>query len=118
MSWDVSPFRPSAPSLLPIALGVGPSLLRIRLGTRILPRSVSGELGRTEEMGLWGGSGVRQSRQESCSHFSLRKAAKRELMPCDFPGCGRIFSNRQYLNVRDTGGVGVEAEGKIPWAEV
>nr|XP_034361815.1 zinc finger protein 692 isoform X2 [Arvicanthis niloticus] len=27
-----------------------------------------------------------------------RKAAKRELMPCDFPGCGRIFSNRQYLN--------------------
>nr|2DLK_A Chain A, novel protein [Homo sapiens] len=19
-------------------------------------------------------------------------------MPCDFPGCGRIFSNRQYLN--------------------
>ena len=30
----------------------------------------------------------------------LRKAAKRELLPCDFPGCGRIFSNRQYLNVR------------------
>ncbi|KAM6148991.1 zinc finger protein 692 isoform 2-T2 [Erethizon dorsatum] len=28
----------------------------------------------------------------------IRKAAKRELMPCDFPGCGRIFSNRQYLN--------------------
>ncbi|XP_012966988.1 zinc finger protein 692 isoform X2 [Mesocricetus auratus] len=28
----------------------------------------------------------------------MRKAAKRELMPCDFPGCGRIFSNRQYLN--------------------
>ncbi|XP_057564965.1 zinc finger protein 692 isoform X3 [Hippopotamus amphibius kiboko] len=27
-----------------------------------------------------------------------RKAAKRELLPCDFPGCGRIFSNRQYLN--------------------
>ncbi|XP_055285807.1 zinc finger protein 692 isoform X5 [Moschus berezovskii] len=26
------------------------------------------------------------------------KAAKRELLPCDFPGCGRIFSNRQYLN--------------------
>ncbi|XP_077908892.1 zinc finger protein 692 isoform X3 [Ictidomys tridecemlineatus] len=26
------------------------------------------------------------------------KAAKRELMSCDFPGCGRIFSNRQYLN--------------------
>lgn len=23
-------------------------------------------------------------------------------MPCDFPGCGRIFSNRQYLNVSDT----------------
>ncbi|XP_062948729.1 zinc finger protein 692 isoform X1 [Cynocephalus volans] len=28
----------------------------------------------------------------------IRKAAKRELMPCDYPGCGRIFSNRQYLN--------------------
>ncbi|KAM5299961.1 zinc finger protein 692 [Ctenodactylus gundi] len=28
----------------------------------------------------------------------IRKAAKRELMPCDFPGCGKIFSNRQYLN--------------------
>ncbi|XP_042525418.1 zinc finger protein 692-like [Dipodomys spectabilis] len=28
----------------------------------------------------------------------IRKAARRELMPCDFPGCGRIFSNRQYLN--------------------
>ncbi|XP_060219644.1 zinc finger protein 692 isoform X2 [Meriones unguiculatus] len=28
----------------------------------------------------------------------IRKAAKRELIPCDFPGCGRIFSNRQYLN--------------------
>ncbi|EHB16120.1 Zinc finger protein 692 [Heterocephalus glaber] len=29
----------------------------------------------------------------------IRRAAKRELMPCDFPGCGRIFSNRQYLNI-------------------
>ncbi|KAF6098316.1 zinc finger protein 692 [Phyllostomus discolor] len=28
----------------------------------------------------------------------IRKAAKKELLPCDFPGCGRIFSNRQYLN--------------------
>ncbi|XP_055972778.1 zinc finger protein 692 isoform X1 [Sorex fumeus] len=28
----------------------------------------------------------------------IRKTAKRELLPCDFPGCGRIFSNRQYLN--------------------
>ncbi|XP_012871017.1 PREDICTED: zinc finger protein 692 [Dipodomys ordii] len=28
----------------------------------------------------------------------IRKAARRELMPCDFAGCGRIFSNRQYLN--------------------
>ncbi|XP_036080059.1 zinc finger protein 692 isoform X3 [Rousettus aegyptiacus] len=26
------------------------------------------------------------------------RAARRELLPCDFPGCGRIFSNRQYLN--------------------
>ncbi|XP_036170196.1 zinc finger protein 692 isoform X1 [Myotis myotis] len=28
----------------------------------------------------------------------IRKAAKKELLPCDYPGCGRIFSNRQYLN--------------------
>ncbi|KAM9253840.1 LOW QUALITY PROTEIN: zinc finger protein 692 [Dugong dugon] len=28
----------------------------------------------------------------------IRKAAKRELLLCDFPGCGKIFSNRQYLN--------------------
>ncbi|XP_013368464.1 PREDICTED: zinc finger protein 692 isoform X2 [Chinchilla lanigera] len=28
----------------------------------------------------------------------IRRAAKRELTPCDFPGCGRVFSNRQYLN--------------------
>ncbi|XP_071075353.1 zinc finger protein 692 isoform X3 [Desmodus rotundus] len=28
----------------------------------------------------------------------IRKAANKELLPCDFPGCGRIFSNRQYLN--------------------
>ncbi|XP_040833097.1 zinc finger protein 692 isoform X1 [Ochotona curzoniae] len=28
----------------------------------------------------------------------VRKAARRELLPCDFPGCGKIFSNRQYLN--------------------
>ncbi|XP_075398250.1 zinc finger protein 692 isoform X3 [Tenrec ecaudatus] len=28
----------------------------------------------------------------------IRKAAKKELLPCDFPGCGKIFSNRQYLN--------------------
>lgn len=34
-------------------------------------------------------------------HFpSCRKAAKREILLCDFEGCGKIFSNRQYLNVR------------------
>lgn len=31
-----------------------------------------------------------------------RKAAKREILLCDFEGCGKIFSNRQYLNVRAT----------------
>lgn len=31
--------------------------------------------------------------------FSVRKAAKREILLCDFEGCGKIFSNRQYLNV-------------------
>ncbi|KAL7986287.1 hypothetical protein Chor_011453 [Crotalus horridus] len=28
----------------------------------------------------------------------FRKAAKREILLCDFDGCGKIFSNRQYLN--------------------
>lgn len=31
--------------------------------------------------------------------FFVRKAAKREILLCDFEGCGKIFSNRQYLNV-------------------
>lgn len=31
--------------------------------------------------------------------FLTRKAAKREILLCDFEGCGKIFSNRQYLNV-------------------
>ncbi|KAF5912008.1 hypothetical protein HPG69_003282, partial [Diceros bicornis minor] len=44
----------------------------------------------------------------------IRKAAKRELLPCDFPGCGRIFSNRQYLNVRGTGWV---LCGRWGWGE-
>ncbi|NXN33704.1 ZN692 protein, partial [Nycticryphes semicollaris] len=28
----------------------------------------------------------------------IRKAAKKEILLCDFEGCGKIFSNRQYLN--------------------
>ncbi|XP_060095257.1 zinc finger protein 692 isoform X2 [Heteronotia binoei] len=28
----------------------------------------------------------------------IRKAAKREILLCDYDGCGKIFSNRQYLN--------------------
>ncbi|XP_069738057.1 zinc finger protein 692 isoform X3 [Phaenicophaeus curvirostris] len=28
----------------------------------------------------------------------IRKAAKREILLCDFEGCGKLFSNRQYLN--------------------
>ncbi|OPJ80723.1 hypothetical protein AV530_010096 [Patagioenas fasciata monilis] len=28
----------------------------------------------------------------------ILKAAKREILLCDFAGCGKIFSNRQYLN--------------------
>lgn len=31
--------------------------------------------------------------------FLHRKAAKREILLCDYDGCGKIFSNRQYLNV-------------------
>ncbi|XP_027487670.1 zinc finger protein 692-like, partial [Corapipo altera] len=28
----------------------------------------------------------------------IRKAAKHEILLCDFEGCGKIFSNHQYLN--------------------
>ncbi|XP_029428683.1 zinc finger protein 692 [Rhinatrema bivittatum] len=28
----------------------------------------------------------------------IRRTAKREILLCDFEGCGKIFSNRQYLN--------------------
>uniref|UniRef100_A0A671EZU4 Zinc finger protein 692 n=1 Tax=Rhinolophus ferrumequinum TaxID=59479 RepID=A0A671EZU4_RHIFE len=41
-------------------------------------------------------SGTPQAAQQT--EALARKAARRELLPCDFPGCGRIFSNRQYLN--------------------
>lgn len=37
------------------------------------------------------------------STLSCRKAAKREILLCDYEGCGKIFSNRQYLNVRPGG---------------
>ena len=39
--------------------------------------------------------------------LSCRKAAKREILLCDFEGCGKIFSNRQYLNVRAAVGRGL-----------
>ena len=39
--------------------------------------------------------------------LSCRKAAKREILLCDFEGCGKIFSNRQYLNVRAAVGQGL-----------
>lgn len=35
--------------------------------------------------------------------FLHRKAAKREILLCDYDGCGKIFSNRQYLNVSEGG---------------
>lgn len=48
-------------------------------------------------------SAVPLALEEDSEHIGpkrIRRAARRELLPCDFPGCGRIFSNRQYLNVR------------------
>ncbi|ELK03256.1 Zinc finger protein 692 [Pteropus alecto] len=46
-------------------------------------------------------SAVPLALEEDSEHIGpkrIRRAARRELLPCDFPGCGRIFSNRQYLN--------------------
>lgn len=51
--WDVSLLRCLAVSLLPIGLGVGPSLIRTRPGMRTLPRLGSGELGRIGKIGMW-----------------------------------------------------------------
>ncbi|XP_076793791.1 zinc finger protein 692 isoform X2 [Arvicanthis niloticus] len=65
---------------------------------------VSAELQMTESLDSPGSraqSAPNPTWDEDTAQIGLRrtrKAAKRELMPCDFPGCGRIFSNRQYLN--------------------
>lgn len=48
--------------------------------------------------------------------FLHRKAAKREILLCDYDGCGKIFSNRQYLNVSD-GGTAV-VTGLLGWIQV
>ncbi|XP_009997772.1 PREDICTED: zinc finger protein 692, partial [Chaetura pelagica] len=46
-------------------------------------------------------SSERQPRDEDVAQIGpkrIRKAAKREILLCDFEGCGKIFSNLQYLN--------------------
>ncbi|XP_034287711.1 zinc finger protein 692 isoform X2 [Pantherophis guttatus] len=45
----------------------------------------------------------------------IRKAAKREILLCDYDGCGKIFSNRQYLNVSE-GGTAV-VTGLLGWIQ-
>ncbi|KFU91028.1 Zinc finger protein 692, partial [Chaetura pelagica] len=47
------------------------------------------------------GGSERQPRDEDVAQIGpkrIRKAAKREILLCDFEGCGKIFSNLQYLN--------------------
>ncbi|XP_053157284.1 zinc finger protein 692 isoform X4 [Hemicordylus capensis] len=56
----------------------------------------------SEEKG--GGAGCKKRAQAADEDVAqigpkrIRKAAKREILLCDYDGCGKIFSNRQYLN--------------------
>uniref|UniRef100_F7IS27 Zinc finger protein 692 n=1 Tax=Callithrix jacchus TaxID=9483 RepID=F7IS27_CALJA len=104
---------PPAPAALSTPLAV-PSLSVSSLGSRAPPPAeveVQPELSRTLQAaqqaeplastGSLAQSAPTPAWDEDTSQIGpkrIRKAAKRELMPCDFPGCGRIFSNRQYLN--------------------
>uniref|UniRef100_A0A2I3LYS9 Zinc finger protein 692 n=1 Tax=Papio anubis TaxID=9555 RepID=A0A2I3LYS9_PAPAN len=104
---------PPAPAALSTPLAV-PSLSASSLGSRAPPLAEAGvqpELSRTPQAaqqtealastGSQAQSAPTPAWDEDTAQIGpkrIRKAAKRELMPCDFPGCGRIFSNRQYLN--------------------
>uniref|UniRef100_A0A2K5TPX6 Zinc finger protein 692 n=2 Tax=Macaca TaxID=9539 RepID=A0A2K5TPX6_MACFA len=104
---------PPAPAALSPPLAV-PSLSASSLGSRAPPLAEVGvqpELSRTPQAaqqtealastGSQAQSAPTPAWDEDTAQIGpkrIRKAAKRELMPCDFPGCGRIFSNRQYLN--------------------
>ncbi|XP_011833495.1 PREDICTED: zinc finger protein 692 isoform X3 [Cercocebus atys] len=104
---------PPAPAALSTPLAV-PSLSASSLGSRAPPLAEVGvqpELSRTPQAaqqtealastGSQAQSAPTPAWDEDTAQIGpkrIRKAAKRELMPCDFPGCGRIFSNRQYLN--------------------
>uniref|UniRef100_A0A2K6ERI9 Zinc finger protein 692 n=1 Tax=Propithecus coquereli TaxID=379532 RepID=A0A2K6ERI9_PROCO len=104
---------PPAPTAFSTPLAV-PSLSASSLGSRaLLPVEVEGQLELTgtsraaQQTELLASTGSQAQSaptpawDEDTAQIGsrrIRKAAKRELMPCDFPGCGRIFSNRQYLN--------------------
>nr|XP_012609994.1 zinc finger protein 692 isoform X1 [Microcebus murinus] len=104
---------PPVPEALSTPLAV-PSLSASSLGSRaLLPVEVEGQLELTgtsraaQQTELLASTGSQAQSvptpawDEDTAQIGskrIRKAAKRELMPCDFPGCGRIFSNRQYLN--------------------
>ncbi|XP_064900177.1 zinc finger protein 692 isoform X2 [Columba livia] len=54
-----------------------------------------------EKLGRLGCGRREQAGDEDAAQIGpkrIRKAAKREILLCDFAGCGKIFSNRQYLN--------------------
>ncbi|KAK1342345.1 hypothetical protein QTO34_015109 [Cnephaeus nilssonii] len=104
---------PLAPAAAPTSLAVPPSSAS-SLGSGA-PLSVEDEgepeLSRTPQVAQQTeplaspGSQVQSALAVACDEDSaqigpkrIRKAAKKELLPCDYPGCGRIFSNRQYLN--------------------
>uniref|UniRef100_A0A8C8ZS14 Zinc finger protein 692 n=1 Tax=Prolemur simus TaxID=1328070 RepID=A0A8C8ZS14_PROSS len=104
---------PPAPAALSTPLA-GPSLSASSLGSRaLLPVEVEGQpeltgTSRAAQQAELSASTGSQAQSAPAAAWDedtaqigskrIRKAAKRELMPCDFPGCGRIFSNRQYLN--------------------
>ncbi|EOB02156.1 Zinc finger protein 692, partial [Anas platyrhynchos] len=98
------PSCPSRVSLLPQRLGAAETPKPAKIPQETRERGAEPERAEPDRL--------QPSRREGCKRRTrscdedvaqigpkrIRKAAKREILLCDFEGCGKIFSNRQYLN--------------------
>ncbi|XP_011384162.1 zinc finger protein 692 isoform X2 [Pteropus medius] len=88
----------------PPAPAAVPTSLPVEGGAQLVINGIPPASQQTEALASPGSqapSAVPLALEEDSEHIGpkrIRRAARRELLPCDFPGCGRIFSNRQYLN--------------------
>nr|KAF6449502.1 zinc finger protein 692 [Rousettus aegyptiacus] len=88
----------------PTASAAVPTSLPVEGGVQLVINGTPQASQQTEALASPGSqalSAVSLALEEDSEHIGpkrIRRAARRELLPCDFPGCGRIFSNRQYLN--------------------